>query len=223
MLPPVKSHLLLESLADLTLPLLEGHTFAPMINSLLLPDLPPLPDDATVSAAYRPLQRKAPSLMVEHWRSFSSVPAYYTFPLSLSPHPFMGLGKFMAGRIHQMQAQKSYLAAHPSWFDPSPSRLCPLCGDQQETFSHDIFCCPAKASARLRHLQGVVSVALNSPLWASPPLLLALASYIRETGTNFPLDMPPQLPPSSTSIFFPSPPPAPPPLGLFASSPPRPV
>ena len=83
-----------------------------------------------MSAAYRALQRKARSLMVEHWHSFSPVPVYYTFPLSLSPHPFMGLGKFMAGRIHQMRAQKSYLAAHLSWFDTSPSKLCPLCGDE---------------------------------------------------------------------------------------------
>ena len=106
--PPVRSHLPVDSQAHLTLPLLEGLTFAPIINSLLLPDLPPLPDDATRSAAYRALQRKACSLMLEHWRSFSPVSAYYTFPLSLSPHPFMGLGKFMAGRIHQMRAQKSY-------------------------------------------------------------------------------------------------------------------
>ena len=184
----VRSHLPVDSLAQLTLPLLEGLTLAPMINSLLLSDIPPLSDDATMSAAYHALQRKARSLMLEHWRSFSLVPAYYTFPLSLSPHPFMGLGKFMAGRIHQMQAQKSYLAAHPSWFDTSPSKLCPLCGEEQETFSQAVFRCPAKAPARLRHLPGVSSVAPDSPLWSSTPLLLALASYIKETGTNFPPD-----------------------------------
>ena len=217
----VRSHLPVDSLAHLTLPLLEGLTFAPMINSWLLPDLPPLPDDATMSAASRALQRKARSRMVEHWRSFSPVPVYYTFPISLSPHPFMGLGKFMAGRIHQMRAQKSYLAAHPSWFDTSPSKLCPLCGDEQVTFSHAVLRCPAKAPARLRHLQGGFSVAPDSPLWSSTPLLLPLASYIKETGTNFPPDMTPGLPPSPASMVFPSSPPAPPPLGLLAFSPPR--
>ena len=74
--PPVRSHLPVDSLAHLTLPLLEGLTFAPMINSLLLPDLHPLADDATMSAAYRALQRKACRLMLEHWPSFSPVPAY---------------------------------------------------------------------------------------------------------------------------------------------------
>ena len=144
--------------------LLEGLTFAPMINSLLLPDLPPLPDDATMSAAYRALLMKARSLMIDHWLSFSPAPAYYTFPLSLSPHPFMWLGKFMAGRIHQMRAQKWYLAANPSWCDLSPTNLCPLCGDEQETFSHAILRCPAKAPARLRHLQGLALVVPDSPL-----------------------------------------------------------
>ena len=219
----VRSHLPVDSLAHLTLPLLEGLTLAPMINSLLLPDLHPLPDDTTMSAAYRALQRKARSLMIEHWRSFSWVPVYYTFPLSLSPHPFMGLGKFMAGRIHQIRAQKSYLAPHPSWFDTSPSKLCPLCGDEEETFSHAVLRCPAKATARLRHLLGVSSVVPDSPLWFSTPLFLALASYIKETGTNFPPDIPPGLPPSPASMVFPSSPPAPPPLGLLASTPPRPV
>ena len=222
-LPPVRSHLRVDSLAHLTLPLFDSLTFAPMINSLLLPDLPPLPDDATMSAAYRALHRKARSLILEHSRSFSPVPANYTFPLSLSPHPFMGLGKFMAGRIHQMRAQKSFLAAHPSWFDLSPSKLYPLCGDEQETFSHAILRYPAQAPAWLLHLQGVASVAPDSPLWSSPPLLLALASYIRNTGTNFLLNMPPELPPSPASMIFPSAPAALPPLGLLTSSPPRPV
>ena len=64
---------------------------------------------------------------MEYWRSLPLLD-YYPSPLRLSPHPFMGLGKFMAGRIHQMRSQKSYLAAHPSWFNAYDSRLCPLIG-----------------------------------------------------------------------------------------------
>ena len=89
--PPVMSYLRVDTLAYLTLPLLEDLTFAPMINSLRLSDLPPLPNDVTMSSAYRALQRKPRSRMVKHSHSFSPVPGYYTFPLSLSPHPFMGL------------------------------------------------------------------------------------------------------------------------------------
>ena len=41
----------------------------------------------------------------------------------------MGLGKFVAGRIHQMRAAKSYLAAHPSWFNENPNPTCPQIPD----------------------------------------------------------------------------------------------
>ena len=49
--------------------------------------------------AYQALGRKARSLMMDHWRSLP-LPDYYSFPLRLAPHPFIGLGKFVAGRIH---------------------------------------------------------------------------------------------------------------------------
>ena len=56
---------------------------------------------------------RAQRLMMDHWHSLP-LPDYYPYPLRLSPHLFMGLGKFVAGHIHHMRSQKSYLAAHPS-------------------------------------------------------------------------------------------------------------
>ena len=113
--------------------------------------------------AYCALRQRAQALMIAHWRSLP-LPSYYPYPLRLSPHPFIGLGEFMASRIHQMRSQKSYLAAHPSWFNADDSQLCPLCGDKPETFSHAILRCPVKASARARHLQSVSSVDQDAPL-----------------------------------------------------------
>ena len=133
----------------------------------------------------------------------------------------MGLGKFMAGRIHQMRFQKSYLAAHPSWFNAHDSTLCPLCWDEPETCSHAILRCPAKASARARHLQGVSSVDQDAPLWSSSSLLLSLAAYIKATGTAIPPDMLSSLPSSPVSMVLPSSPVGPTPLALLASPPPR--
>ena len=104
--PLVRTHLLVDAIAHLTLPLLEGLSFAPLINSTLLPDLPALPSDEIMTNAYRALKRQAQTLMMEHWRSLPLL-NYYHYPLRLSPHPFMGLGKFMVGRIHQMRSQKS--------------------------------------------------------------------------------------------------------------------
>ena len=199
----MRTHLPVYALAHLTLPLLEGLTFAPMINSTLLPDLPARPSDEIMPNAYRALKRRAQTLMMEHWRSLP-LPDYYLYPLQLSPYPFMGLGKFMAGRILQMRSQKSYLAAHPSWFNAHDSTLCPHCGDEPETFSHAIHRCPARASAQARHLQGVSSVDHDAPLWPSSSLLLSLAAFIKATSTAFPPDMLSSPLSSPISTVFPS-------------------
>ena len=129
----------------------------------------------------------------------------------------------MAGRSHQMRSQKSYLAAHPSWFNAHDSMLCPLCGDEPETFSHPILRCPVKASARARHLQGISSVHQDAPLWSSFSLLLSLAAYIKATGTAFPPDMLSSPPSSPVPMVFLSSPVGPTPVALLASPPPRPL
>jgi len=134
----------------------------------------------------------------------------------------MGLAKFMAGRIHQMRAQKSYLAAHPSWSRVDERKHCPRCGEEEETFSHAILRCQSTSNHRKRLLQGLSDVGPDSPLWSDKQLLLALAAFIRATGTNYPPDMFPALPPSPASMVFPSSPPSIS-KGLFSSSPPRPV
>ena len=120
--PPVPTHLSVDALAHLPLPLLEGLSYALLINSTLLPDLPALPSEEIMTNPYRALKRRAQTLMMEHWRSLP-LPDYYPYPLRLSPHPFRGLVKFMAGRIHQMRSHESYLAAHPSWFNAHDSTL----------------------------------------------------------------------------------------------------
>jgi len=221
--PPVRTHLPVDALAHLTLPLLENLSFAPLIRSSLLPDLPPLPPEQIMRSAYLALICKARAIMMDHWRTFQPTPTYYAFPLSLTPPPFMGLGKFMAGRIHQMRAQKSYLAAHPSWFNMDTSCICPLCGDEQETFSHAVLRCPAKEIPRSRHLQDVSSVDPGAPLWTTLSSLLALGAFIRATATNYPPDLLPSLPPSPASMVMPSSPAAAPLRGMFSSSPLRPV
>ena len=175
-----------------------------------------------MKAAYRALQGRARSLLLEDWKTKAPTLTYYTYPLSLTPHPFMGLGKFMAGRIHQMRAQKSYLAANPPSYRVLEPRHCPRCGNEDETFSHAILRCPSTADKREHLLQGLSDVGPESPLWSSRPLLLALAAFIMATGTNFPPDMLPSLPPSPASMVPPSSP-ASPIRDIFASSPLRPV
>ena len=220
--PPVRTHLPVDPLAHLTIPPLKDLSYAPLINSSLLPNLPSLPRDEVMTNPYCALKRRAQTLMIDHWRSFP-LPSYYPYPLRLSPHPFMGLGKFMAGRIDQIRSQKSYLAAHPSWFNANNSRICPLCGDGPETFSHTILHCAIKALARARHLQGVSSVDHDAPLLSSSCLLLGLAAFIRATRTAFPPDMPSFHPCSPLSMVLPSSPVGPTPVDRLASSAPSPL
>ena len=147
--PPVCTHLPVDVLAHLTVPLLNDLSFAPLINSTLLPNLPSLPSDEIMIRAYCALKWQAPSLMMDQWRSLPLL-SNYLYLLCLSPHPFMGLANFMAGYIDQMRSQKSYPAAHPSWFNAYDSQLCPLYGNEPETFSHVILHCSTKALAQGR-------------------------------------------------------------------------
>ena len=110
-------------------------------------------------------------------------------------------GKFLAGRIHQIRAGKSYLAAHPTWRSPDADTSCPRCGLEPETFEHAILTCPSRPGARSRLLHGVSSVGQGAPLWSSLPLLKRLTTFISVTSTGFPPSMfPPDTPPSSPPL-----------------------
>ena len=109
----VRSHMPVDQLANIALLLLGSLSQAPLANAHLLPDSFHLPPADTRSTGYHALQGRAKSLLLQYWKRIAPAPSYYTYPLSLTPHTFIGLGKFVASRIHQMRAQKSYLAVHP--------------------------------------------------------------------------------------------------------------
>jgi len=125
---------------------------------------------------------------MEEWELAAPDPARYAYRPSLKPHPFMGLPKFDAGRLHQIRSGKSYLRAHPSWHDDGPT-TCPSCSEAPGTFAHAILHCPAKEPARTRHLQGVTELGPDAPVWSSAALLGALARFVRSTATAFPPGM----------------------------------
>ena len=114
--------------------------------------------------------------------------ARYPYPPSLKPHPFMGLDKFSAGRIYQMRSGGCYLRAHSSWDSDSPD-TCPSCQSAPDTFEHAILHCPAKEPSRTRHLQGVLDIGPDTPVWSSAALLGALARFIKSSATAFPPGM----------------------------------
>ena len=184
--PAVRSHLPIDGIVNLLTPLSSGTSFFPMVNLHLLPDLPPTVAPGTKS--YSSLKREARTLLMDHWTLQAPPPLYYLYKPTTAPHAFMGLDRFSAGRIHQMRAGKSYLAAHPSWSDDRDPQ-CPSCEAEDETFHHAILSCRSKSEARRLHLSGVGSIAHDSPLWADTKSLIGLAAYIRATHTNYPPDM----------------------------------
>jgi len=173
--------------------------------SLHLTDyLPPVPG---VVPSYAHLKLRAKQLFLSDWCA-TPAPPYYPSPPSTRPHPFMGLGKFVAGRIHQMRSGKSYLAAHSSWDNPDVDTSCTLCSQAPQTLKHAILSCPSSASQRSSHLQGVSDLTPEAPIWSDQQLLIAQAEFIRTTATSFPPGMPP------LARSFHTPPSSPPPLYL---------
>ena len=152
-----------------------------------------MPHVQGVVPSYARLTLRAKQLLLSDW-SATPAPLYYLYLASTRPHPFIGLGKFVAGRIHQMRSGKGYLRAHPSWDNPDADMSCPLCSEAPQTFQHDILFCPLFAHERSRLLQGVWDLAPEAPIWSDQELLIALAEFIRTTATGFPPGMPPLAP-----------------------------
>ena len=177
-----------------------------MINSHLLCPTPVLPPQSLMDSTYSALKNRIREKLLAEWASLFPTPGYYLHPPALQPRPFMGLGKFVAGRIHQMRAGKSYVAAHPTWRSPDADTSCPRCGLEPETFEHAILSCPSSEHSRTRLLHGVSDVGSDALLWSSLPLLKRLATYIGVTSTGFPPTMfPPTTPPSSPRFLSPPP------------------
>jgi len=116
-------------------------------------------------------------------------PTYYPYTPSIRPYPFMGLRKFVAGRIHQVLCGKGYLSADPSWDKPDSDTTCPLSSEASQTFTHAILSRPSSACQRSRLLQGVLDLAPQAPIWSDQQLLIAIAEFIHTTATGFPSRM----------------------------------
>ena len=184
---PRYRHNAITALANTAVPLVHDVTTLPPISLHWTDYLPPVPG---VLPSYTRLKIRAKQLLLSDRSSTPATP-YYPYPPSTRAHPFMGLGKFVAGRIHQMRSGKSYLAAHLSWDSPDSDTSCPWCSEAPQTLEHAILSCPPSARQRSRLLQGVSDLAPEAPIWSDQQLLIALAEFIRTTATGFPPGMPP--------------------------------
>jgi len=162
----------------------------PPISRHLTDYLPRIPG---IVPSYARLKLRAKQLLLSEWSS-TPAPPYYPYLPSRRPHPVMGLGKFVPGRIHQMRSGRSYLTAHPSWDTPDADTSCPLCSEAPQSFEHAILSCPSSACQRSRLLQGFSDQGREGPIWSDHQLCIALAVFIHTTATGFPPGMPPLAP-----------------------------
>jgi len=182
-----RAHLPLDALPHWMMFLLgpDGLSPLPVTSQHLLIDHYPEP---LPGRSYPQLKLQCRNLLLKEWEESARDPARYPYRPSLQPHPFMGRDKFSAGRLHQMRSGKSYLRAHPSWDSDAPT-TCPRCQDAPKTFEHAILHCSAREPGRTRHLQAVLDIGPDAPVWSSAALLGALTRFIKSTATAFPPGM----------------------------------
>ena len=205
--PRLRTHLPIDAVAHRTIGFTGGLSTMPMLNAHLVPNRSAhLPPQSLMTSTYSAVKKRVWEALLDDWSRLFTLRAYYAHPTALHPQPFMGLSKFMARRILQMSAGKSYLGAHPSRRAPEADTSCPRCGLGPETFEQAILGCPFRQGARSRILHGVTDVGHEAPLWSSLPLLKRLATYISVTATAFPPTMVPATAPPSSPPFPLSPP-----------------
>jgi len=129
------SHLPVDELANLAYPILGTLSFTPVVNAGPLSAGAKLPRQNPMATSYRALRGRTRLVLLEDWKLLALSMSYYPFPISLTPHLFLGRGKLMAGHIYQMRVQKSYLAGHTACSRLDVLRHCPRSGEEEETFS----------------------------------------------------------------------------------------
>ena len=196
--PPMRKHLPIDALAHLTMRLSEGLSRFPRVLKIPPPPSENIAPPLLMARTYQALKVRSQLLMLEEWNSLHPPSGDYGYPHRLEPHPFMGLDKFIAGRLHHMRAHKSYLAAQPSWWSEDPDTSCPRWRSDVETFEHAILLCRARAGHRERYLKPTLSIHADSPLWDNKEHLHALSQYLYATRTGFPPEMAPSPLPSRT-------------------------
>jgi len=172
--------------ANAAVPLVHDVSTLPHISLHLTDYLPPV---LWIVPPYARLKLRAKQLLLSDW-STTPAPPYHPYPPSTPPHPFIGLGKFVAGTINQMRFRTTYLAAHPSWDSPDADTSCPLCSQAPQTFEHAILSCPSSLRQTSRLHKVVSDLAPVVLIWTDQQLLIAHSEFIRTSATGFPPGIP---------------------------------
>lgn len=99
----------------------------------------------------------------------------------LPPHLFMNLDKFIAGRLHQMKAGKSYLLSQPLWNIHHSSPICSKCEKDDETLKHLFTCLVLQESCTI-----ILSTVQEDPFWDRSEHINKIAQFIHLYKINYP-------------------------------------
>ena len=190
-LPRLGEDLPVNSLAHFTLPLQEALSRFPLILHTSPPTGSHIPPAPLMKLAFDALQRRVKAILLKEWATQRTTHPYYIHRPSLPPQPFMGLGKFVTGRIDQRRSRKSYLATHLSWFEQDEPKTCPRCYEDKAPFEHTILQCTACSPDKDLLMKEGRAIDPGAPLWSGNTRLQALSQYIPDSGTRFPSGMPP--------------------------------
>jgi len=123
--PHLRNHLPIDAVAHKTIRFTHGLCRMPMINSHLISTAPSAHPLSLMDYTYSALKRSVMEALIAEWPGLLPTPGYYHHLPALNLQRFVGLGKLIARRIHQMSAGKSYLAAHPTWRSPDADTSYP--------------------------------------------------------------------------------------------------
>ena len=95
--PLIRNQVPVDAVAHRTIPFTLGLSRMPMINSHLVCPTPTLPPQSLIENTFSALKKRIQETLLTEWASLFPTPGYYLHPPTLSPRPFMGLGKFLPG------------------------------------------------------------------------------------------------------------------------------
>ena len=104
--PPLRNHLPIDAVAHKTIPFTHGLSRMAKINSLLISSAPSALPRSLMDNTYSALKKSVREALLAQWPGLLPTPGYYHHVPALNPRPFMGLSRFIAGRIQQMRAGK---------------------------------------------------------------------------------------------------------------------
>jgi len=133
--PPIRNHVRIAAVAHRTIPFTQGLTRMPMINSHIVSTALTVPPLSLMDNTYSALKKRVREALLDECARLFPMPGYYYHLPTVRPRPFIGMGKFVAGRIHQVRSCKSYLATHRRGRQRMPIPPAPVAAWNQQTSS----------------------------------------------------------------------------------------